>query len=110
MKSLSSWYSAWPSSGTGSVSRIFSVSRLQSAHETEDTGKHVITFECGLMHAATCERVSTEGGGGGEAGGGVSQQIGERGGDGGKRRFPSPFQHLWKLVLTERRRFRDTAL
>lgn len=62
------------------------------------------------MHGATCERVSTEGGGGGEAGGGVSQQIGERGGDGGKRRFPSPFQHLWKLVLTERRRFRDTPL
>lgn len=115
MKSFSSWYSIWPSSGTGSVSRIFSVSKLLSAH-TETHIKHVnhlhvwnsegivpVTAD-GQVGGPTGERVRAEGRVSGEAGGGASQQVWEGRGDGGERRLPPPLQHLRELVLMQRPR------
>ena len=104
MKSLSSWYSMWPSSGTGSVSRIFSVSKLLSTQTREQhislSATLLIDRWAGLPTGQR-ERVRAEGRVGGEAGGGVSQQVWEGRGDGGERRLPPPLQHLWILVLTE---------
>lgn len=51
----------------------------------------------------TCERVRVEGRVRAEAGGGVSEQVREGRGDGGERRLPPPLQHLWILVLPERK-------
>lgn len=115
MKSFSSWYSIWPSSGTGSVSRIFSGSKLLSAH-TETHIKHVnhlhvcnsegivpVTAD-GQVGGPTGERVRAEGRVSGEAGGGASQQVWEGRGDGGERRLPPPLQHLRELVLMQRPR------
>lgn len=114
MKSFSSWYSVWPSSGTGSVRRIFGVSKLVSTHTHMRTQVVPVSLclnntkfpapsvtVIGGGRGPTWECVSAEGRFCCEAGGGVSEQVRKWWRDVGERRFP-PLQDLWKLILPER--------